>query len=405
MSDRAFVNKLGDHAGETWLLENGEVEASLKQRLASEVDRHVSTVVKAHEEGLVKADNHSVYTGSAGVTLLLLHLFKKTGVQQHLQNAMRLLEPALRSLTGKVRDCTFLCGDTGPLCIAAVAYHYQGPMAFEKRDDCISRVVKFHRAVASLARTEHPLPDEMLYGRAGYLYALLFLEHHIGQGCIPDDVIEKVAAAILDSGKQMGTSTCPLMYAWHDKHYLGAAHGMAGIYYQLLRVAARFPHLDIERTVRPCVDYLLKLRLPSGNCPSSLESSSRDELVHWCHGAPGWIYMLCAAYKTFKETKYLSAAVECANVVWDRGLLRKGYGLCHGAPGNAYSFLAMYQLTGEIPYLHRACKFAEWCFDCGKHGCRVADRPYSLFEGLAGTAYFLLDLQTPGEARFPAFEL
>lgn len=26
-------------------------------------------------------------------------------------------------------------------------------------------------------------------------------------------------------------------------------------------------------------------------------------------------------------------------------------------------------------------QFAEWCLDYGAHGCRVPDRPYSLFEG------------------------
>lgn len=26
-------------------------------------------------------------------------------------------------------------------------------------------------------------------------------------------------------------------------------------------------------------------------------------------------------------------------------------------------------------------QFAEWCLDYGTHGCRIPDRPYSLFEG------------------------
>lgn len=26
-------------------------------------------------------------------------------------------------------------------------------------------------------------------------------------------------------------------------------------------------------------------------------------------------------------------------------------------------------------------QFAEWCLDYGAHGCRIPDRPYSLFEG------------------------
>ena len=47
--------------------------------------------------------------------------------------------------------------------------------------------------------------------------------------------------AILESGKTMSaeqkkTDRCPLLYEWHKKQYIGAAHGMAGIYYMLMQV-------------------------------------------------------------------------------------------------------------------------------------------------------------------------
>lgn len=82
-----------------------------------------------------------------------------------------------------------------------------------------------------------------------------------------------------------------------------------------------------------------------------------------------------------------------------------GYGLCHGPSGNAYAFLRMHQLTGDQKYLHRAVIFAHWCCDYGNHGNRTPDAPFSLFEGLAGTLYFLLDILRPLDAKFPAFQL
>ncbi|CAF5021924.1 unnamed protein product, partial [Rotaria sp. Silwood1] len=49
--------------------------------------------------------------------------------------------------------------------------------------------------------------------------------------------------------------------------------------------------------------------------------------------------------------------------------------------------------------------FAEHCLDYGKHDLsRTRDHPYSLFEGLAGTIYFMADILNPTYARFPAFE-
>lgn len=60
--------------------------------------------------------------------------------------------------------------------------------------------------------------------------------------------------------------------------------------------------------------------------------------------------------QVFKEEKYLKEAAECGEVIWQRGLLRKGYGICHGTAGNGYAFLSLYKLTQEKKYLYRACK-------------------------------------------------
>jgi hypothetical protein len=43
-------------------------------------------------------------------------------------------------------------------------------------------------------------------------------------------------------------------------------------------------------------------------------------------------------------------------VVWQRGILTKGYGLCHGTAGNGYVFLDLYRVTHDLKWLHRAIK-------------------------------------------------
>lgn len=52
----------------------------------------------------------------------------------------------------------------------------------------------------------------------------------------------QVVTAIVESGKNMSaeqkkTERCPLLYEWHKKQYIGAAHGMAGIYCMLMQVS------------------------------------------------------------------------------------------------------------------------------------------------------------------------
>lgn len=43
---------------------------------------------------------------------------------------------------------------------------------------------------------------------------------------------------IVEAGERGREATipCPLMYTWHGKHYLGAAHGVAGIATVMLQV-------------------------------------------------------------------------------------------------------------------------------------------------------------------------
>jgi hypothetical protein len=89
---------------------------------------------------------------------------------------------------------------------------------------------------------------EILYGRAGLLYTLLYLRKAVrdyGQherapleNLISDATISRLVDSIVFRGKRgahllslefSGSGTVslpPLMWSWHGKRYLGAAHGV-----------------------------------------------------------------------------------------------------------------------------------------------------------------------------------
>lgn len=82
-------------------------------------------------------------------------------------------------------------------------------------------------------------PDEYLYGRAGYLYALMFLRKEIRNDIIDNQFVTEIFESIIKSGEKYAKKTgskSPLMYQWHDKEYMGAAHGVSGIIFLLLKV-------------------------------------------------------------------------------------------------------------------------------------------------------------------------
>ncbi|XP_068931323.1 glutathione S-transferase LANCL1 isoform X4 [Petaurus breviceps papuanus] len=338
MTERAFTNPYPDYSKSQTL---GYFDASgrLTTEFSQRINNKIRELLQQMEIGLKSADRRdcTIYTGWAGIALLYLHLYDVYGDPVYLQMSHEYVKKSLCSLTK--RTITFLCGDAGPLAVGAVVYHRMGNE--KQSEDCITRLLH-------LNKLDSRVPDEMLYGRMGYIYALLFVNKYFGQEKIPQHHIQQVCDMVISSGETLARkrnfiSKTPLMYEWYQEYYVGAAHGLAGIYYFLMQV--------------------------------------------------------------FNEEKYLNDALKCADVIWKFGLLRKGYGLCHGAAGNAYAFLTLYKLTHDMKYLYRACKFAEWCLDYGEHGCRTPDTPFSLFEGMAGTIYFLSDLLVPTKARFPAFEL
>lgn len=117
---------------------------------------------------------------------------------------------------------------------------------------------------------------------------------------------------------------------------VGAGHGLSSILQMLLNFPEHFKdRKEVETLIRQAVDFVLSCELPNGNYPPvpGEARDQEDELVHWCHGAPGVVYLLAKAYLTWKDGKYLQAAKRCAELTWQKGLLRKGPGICHGVAG------------------------------------------------------------------------
>ena len=273
-----------------------------------------------------------------------------------------------------------MCGRTGVDLVAALC---------APRDDAF-----LQRAAAIVERTDVACSelleaDEWLYGRVGFLRALLELRREGRTVPGLDDAIQRVVAATLASGRRHGGDG--LRYAWHGKEYVGAAHGYAGILYLLLKAGCRDPAL------RSMADWLRDLETREGNWPSSLPDA-RAKLVHFCHGAPGCVFAMAEAYRVYGDDAFRDACLRGAETVWRYGLLTKGPGLCHGVAGNGYALLAAYRVSRDPRWLHRAVVFGTCIGDdgvCARQ--RTPDNPFSLFEGLAGSACFLRDLR---ESRF-----
>jgi hypothetical protein len=405
MADRFFPNEMPDFVEEKEITMGSE-EDSLARLLSMPYSSFSSRLKRAGldlKESVVvetwagrRVRDFTLYSGALGTGFLLFKSYQLNNNTEDLTLCSAIVK-ACDSASSHSKDVTFICGRGSVCALGAVAAKHAGD----------NKLLSYYLAKFKEIKLPKDLPDELLYGRAGFLYACLFLNKHIGEGTIPANSIGAVVNEIFKGGRVLGTrERCPLMFEWHGEKYWGAAHGLAGIMHVLMHV--KLSPSEAEE-VKHTLKYMIKYRFPSGNYPSSEQDRKRDCLVHWCHGAPGVALTLVKAAEVFGDKEFLEAAVNAAEVVWNRGLLKR-VGLCHGVSGNTYVFLSLYRLTGNREFLYRAKAFAGFLLDrahklISEGDMHGGDHPYSLFEGIGGMAYLFLDMTAPNDARFPGYEL
>ncbi|CAI9102147.1 OLC1v1000369C1 [Oldenlandia corymbosa var. corymbosa] len=338
----------------------------------------------------------SLYSGALGTAFLLWKSFRVTGDEDDLRFSSDIIK-ACDSASLDSRDVSFIYGRAGVCALGAVVAKSM------KDEELMDNYVSKFRMI----ELPEDVPDGLLHGRAGYLWACLFINKHLGEEIILLHEMAPVIEKIVSNGRKLGRKDgSPFMFEWNGKKYLGAAHGVAGIMYVLMH----FPLPENQRKeVKETLVYMINNQLPSGNYPACEEDKS-DVLVHWCHGAPGIALTLAKAAKFFGDELFLHAARNAAKkVVWVRGLLRH-VGICHGISGNTYVLQALCQLTGSPGFRFKAKSFTSFLLDRGQERLSEGkmcggDHPYSLFEGIGGMASLFLDMIEPSNAKFPAYEL
>ncbi|KAJ9573619.1 hypothetical protein L9F63_008960, partial [Diploptera punctata] len=326
---RHFVNKLQDFDGKNLFTDTN---------LNAKIHQTVNTIIENQPPNVRDADG-GLYVGIGGIGYMFYRLSQSSAFSaeksKFFKKSLEYIQPSLeyaeRHSGDKSQKSAFLLGNSGIYAVAAAIFHSAGDK--EKAERYLKRYI-------DAAANCKPLNflkcggDELFVGRAGYLSGILWLQKIFGSNFFPEDDIIAICHCIVESGRkysQQHRSPSPLMFAYYNVEYLGAAHGLCAILQMLLSFPV-FLKTDprAERDIKSSVDYMLSLQTSSGNFPCAtdeLGSRARpqsEELVHWCHGAAGVVYLMAKAYLYWKEDKYLQSCLKCGDLVWSKGLLRKG---------------------------------------------------------------------------------
>ncbi|VVC32885.1 Hypothetical protein CINCED_3A019936 [Cinara cedri] len=244
------------------------------------------------------SSSNDLYTGTTGIAYMFYRLATSNTYDtrmstSYLNKAVEVLNLKEYKFNEK-KSSQFICGDAGINAVYAAIYHQIGDEKTSeiylenfKKGLTICKPIDFHMAGG----------DEYFVGRAGYLFGVLWLEKVFAKKIIADQDIVELCSTIVESGRRYSKqkkSMFPLMYSYYNKEYLGAAHGLCTI----LQVLISFPQFihkepQAKQDIKTCIDMLISLQTANGNFPCTMneigpkQRSEQDELVHWCHGAPG----------------------------------------------------------------------------------------------------------------------
>lgn len=357
---------------------------SILQELQLAIKNSVDIIAKNCERPTDASAYGNIYSGTPGIVLTLLRLERQKSclqqptVQDYFQIASDLIIPTPTKIELIDGRLSALASNVGPSFMRILAYCEQlnlRPEANLPPDPEDFRI--FNQAVerATLHGPVYTFKgfslggDELIFGRAGLLWALLTLKKHFTRASevltthisTALQSIPKLVDAIMAGGKQGSQNfikshgpenALPLMWQWMEGYYaLGAMHGATGILTLLLSCdLSDEQQQDIADTVtglcRICIDK--KGHFPM-SIPDRPDASTRPSpFVQLCHGPPGLLVLLGVIYEKmsfverFWRPEWDLAIRLGTEKIWAEGLLSKGGNVCHGLTGNAWSLLPLH---------------------------------------------------------------
>ncbi|GJP45352.1 hypothetical protein CLOM_g4751 [Closterium sp. NIES-68] len=162
-----------------------------------------------------------LYTGLLGTAFVCLRAFHVTHDRADLDLAADIVRAAAELAERQRRIYySFFCGQPGIFALGAVIAHLQ-----QRQHDSENFLRSFLDLVTDAlpALSQRPsspndiapagIPYELLYGRAGLLWALLFIRKYLGHAAVPDSVCRPILDAIIAGGRFFAQEWYPPFHA------------------------------------------------------------------------------------------------------------------------------------------------------------------------------------------------
>lgn len=193
----------------------------------------IKRLIESYANKILQNRNFSdgdLYVGTSGIAymFLKLHQSQVEGLNQTaLSSAKLFIDHAKHFLRNKPEDSvSFLCGNAGINAVSAVIHKEQGDTQTAQYD--LNQFLSGVSVTQKITFNRHG-SDEVLFGRAGYLSGIFWLNQNLPQRIAPD-IVCRISDVMIEAGIQYSHRnklTIPMMWECYGDKYLGAAHGIS----------------------------------------------------------------------------------------------------------------------------------------------------------------------------------
>ena len=306
---------------------------SILQELQVAIKNSVDIIAKNCQRPTDASTYGNIYSGTPGIVLSLLRLERqRLSIQPqadqdyfHLASDLIIQTPTdIELVDGRL---SALASNIGPSFMRVLAYCEQLNLRPEAELHPDPEDFRLFNQAVERATLHGPIytfkgfslgGDELIFGRAGLLWALLTLKKHVTEASRPITAhvntalksIPKLVDAIIAGGKQGSQDfiklygpkdALPLLWQWMEGYYaLGAMHGATGILTTLLSCnLSDEQQQDIADTVTGlcniCIDN--KGHFPMSIPDRPAAATRPSPFVQLCHGPPGLLVLLGVIYE------------------------------------------------------------------------------------------------------------
>jgi lantibiotic modifying enzyme len=278
-----------------------------KENIKSTIERFEDLI--QNDKSIKLTSDHSVYIGLSGYLYYSLHSYFSTNEKEKYLNLsskyVKLLIPILEEKEKGFRDnVTFITGICGAFSLISI--YFDVIKDHKKSDFYLEKIRNFMKEALITSASE------LFYGKSGYLYIMNFLNSYFQKDVFSSLEINKMCQIILKEGEEIAILKFKRndIYVWTFMRHtiMGAAHGISGIIYQLLKCDCVLSDENAMIKLINTANLFLNYQDEDGNFLEFEDET--DPLCHWCYGAPGVIPTLLKLYEITNDKKVLNLFIK-----------------------------------------------------------------------------------------------